>query len=177
MTQPSPKQQLLADLRAGERNLLDRLAAVPGTSLDAGCYESGWNARQVLAHVATIEWSYERLIDLARGVAPASAGEPPASRPADGPGYSPPPSGGINDYNLRQVEKHAQSSVAELLDLFHTNRAATIAAVEQADDALFEKPVRSAGGLTGTLAQVLNMVAVLHVAGHVNDIVNAAERE
>jgi hypothetical protein len=39
------------------------------------------------------------------------------------------------------------------------------------DDAVLEKEVRTAGGLQGSLGQVLEMVAVAHVRGHVNDIV------
>ena len=34
-------------------------------------------------------------------------------------------------------------------------------------------PIRSAGGITGTLADVLNTVAVDHVAMHVADIAGA----
>jgi hypothetical protein len=57
------------------------------------------------------------------------------------------------------------------LDEFKTNRTATIAAVEAADASLFEKEIRSAGGVTGPLAGVINAIAVLHVRAHVNDIV------
>jgi sulfur carrier protein ThiS len=78
--------------------------------------------------------------------------------------------GGINDYNERQVEKRAGATVAELIDEFETNRAATIAAAESADEALFATPIRSAGGITGPLASVLTAIAILHVVQHVNDI-------
>ena len=80
------------------------------------------------------------------------------------------PRGGIDDYNARQVEKRAAASVEELLREFETNRAATIAAVEGADEALLQTPIRSAGGITGTLAAVLNAVAVEHVMSHVGDM-------
>jgi hypothetical protein len=58
----------------------------------------------------------------------------------------------------------------EWLGEFKANRRKTIAAVAAADQALFDVPIRSAGGRTGTLAKVLNEVAVEHVAGHLNDI-------
>jgi len=61
--------------------------------------------------------------------------------------------------------------VAELLAEFEKNRAATIAAVETAGDELLRTPIRSAGGITGALASVIQAVAVLHIRGHVNDIV------
>ncbi len=79
--------------------------------------------------------------------------------------------GGIGSYNERQVEKRAQASVAELLAEFKKNRAATIDAVEQADEALLQVQIRSAGGIPGPLGRVILLIAVAHVAGHVNDIV------
>jgi uncharacterized protein (TIGR03083 family) len=165
-TQGPTRAELLDALRSSEAAVVRRLADVPPEALNAGCYENGWNARQVLAHVASIEWTYPRLLDLARSE-PQSAADS-AARTSSGSG------GGIGGYNQRQVERYADASVKELIDLFRKNRAATIAAVEAADDDLFAQPVRSAGGITGTLGHVLNMVAVAHVLGHVNDIVNAA---
>jgi hypothetical protein len=53
---------------------------------------------------------------------------------------------------------------------FERNRAATIAAVEAADEALFARQIRSAGGIVGPLAEVFHQVAVLHVLGHARDI-------
>ena len=66
-------------------------------------------------------------------------------------------------------------SVAEVIDEFETNRKQTIAAVEAADEELFSKEIRSAGGIKGSAGQVLNMVAVMHVQGHVADIVRSAQ--
>jgi hypothetical protein len=144
---------------------------MPEADFDVGRYENGWNARQILAHIASIEWTYPRLIDLARGDAqsepkPAAESAPAAATP-DGPAPK------IMSYNDRQVEKRADYSVKDLIDEFEANRAATIAAVEGADEELFSRPVKSAGGARGTLAEVLTYVAVLHVTTHVNDITGA----
>jgi hypothetical protein len=62
-------------------------------------------------------------------------------------------------------------SVRELLQEFKENRAGTIAAVESCDEALLSQPTRSAGGAQGTLAQVIDFVAVRHVVQHTMDIV------
>jgi hypothetical protein len=78
--------------------------------------------------------------------------------------------GGNDAYNDRQVARRAHMSVADLLTEFETNRAATIRAVEAADEALFERPIRSAGGVTGSLATVFYQVAVAHVLGHARDL-------
>jgi DinB superfamily len=165
---PASKQELLDKLRTSGDDIVSKLRAMPTESFEQGRYESGWNGRQILAHIASIEWSYPRLIDVAREAqspkpaeAPKEAAGEPASRPARG---------GINDYNERQVEKRAQMSVAELIDEFERNRATTIAAFEHADESLLSQPIRSAGGVTGPLADVVSMIAIAHVDQHARDI-------
>ena len=162
------KAELLDKLRTSGEEIVTKLRALPPESFEQGRYESGWNGRQILAHIASIEWSYPRLIDVAREAqspkpaeSPKEASAEPATRPARG---------GINDYNERQVEKRAQMSVAELIAEFEANRATTIAAFEQADDSLLAQPIRSAGGITGPLADVVSMIAIMHVDQHARDI-------
>ncbi len=169
------KTELLEELMSSQQDLLDRLGALPEDQFEQGRYEGGWNARQILAHVASIEWTYTRLIDAARQGTPdqTSGGSGGAPEGSQKPTQARPAKGGIGSYNERQVEKRAQSSVAELLAEFQKNRAATIEAVEQADDALLQVHIRSAGGIPGPLARVIYFVAVVHVAGHVNDIVGS----
>jgi hypothetical protein len=158
------KQELLKDLRTSRDEVLRIVRALPAPKLEEGRYENGWNGRQILAHIASIEWSYPRLIDIAR-----DAGSPqPRAAPTDPPTRS--MRGGNDAYNDRQVAKRAGVSVADLLVEFETNRAATIAAVEGADEALFARQIRSAGGIVGPLADVFHQVAVLHVLGHARDI-------
>ena len=158
------KQGLLQDLRTSRDEVLRIVRALPAAKLEEGRYENGWNGRQILAHIASIEWSYPRLIDIARD---ADSPKPQAA-PTDPPTRS--MRGGNDAYNDRQVAKRASVSVPDLLAEFETNRAATIAAVEAADDALFARQIRSAGGIVGPLAEVFRQVAVLHVLGHARDI-------
>jgi len=163
---PPTKAELLAALRASRDEALALIRAVPSDRLEAGRYENGWNGRQILAHIASIEWSYPRLIDIAREAAAGPAAAPP-------PRGDPPTRamrGGNDSYNDRQVAKRAGVPAAELVAEFEKNRAATIAAVEAADEALFAQPIRSAGGVTGPLASVFHAVAVQHVLGHAHDI-------
>lgn len=163
------KSALLDALRESGANAYSKLAAIPAEKFEQGAYESGWNGRQVLAHIAAIEWTYPKLLEVAR-----EGPKPKEDRPAGEKLPQRAPAGGINDYNERSIARYADNSVAELLDIFKTNREATIAAIEAEDESLFEKHVKSAGGIPGPLGTVLNYVAVLHVNGHVNDIVAAA---
>ena len=165
---PATKQELLDKLRTSGDDIVSKLRAMPSESFEQGRYESGWNGRQILAHIASIEWTYPRLIEVAReaqspkpAAAPKEGSAEPASRPARG---------GIDDYNARQVEKRAQMSAAELIDEFEKNRATTIAAFEQADESLLSQPIRSAGGVTGPLSDVVSMIAIAHVDQHARDI-------
>jgi len=162
------RAELLEMLRSSGREALDTLRALPASVWSQGRYENGWNAREILAHLSSIEWAYPKLIDLARGgppekVAPASASG--VSAPAGAAGTPQ-----ITNYNERQVAKRAGYTVQQLLDEFEQNRAATIAAVEAADEALFTVTVTSAGGATGPLSAVMRYVAVEHVKQHVRDI-------
>ena len=172
------KAELLAKLRTSGEEIVNKLRALPPDSFELGRYESGWNGRQILAHIASIEWSYPRLIDVARQAqspAPPQPAEVRRTTPEEAKGVpTRPMQGGINDYNERQIEKRAQASVGELIAEFETNRAATVAAVEGAEEPLFATTIRSAGGITGPLADVINAIAVLHVGGHVNDITGGA---
>ena len=163
---PAPtKRELLAALAASRDEVLALVRSMPPAQLEEGRYENGWNGRQILAHIASIEWTYPRLIDIAR-----DGGASVAAAPASGELPTRSMRGGNDAYNERQVAKRARISVGDLLQEFERNRAATIRAVEAADDALFARTIRSAGGVTGPLALVFQRVAVEHVLGHARDI-------
>ena len=157
------RRELLAALRASGDEVVALVRALPPAAFEDGRYEHGWNGRQILAHLASIEWTYPRLLDIAReaGAAPPEPERAPPTRAMRG---------GNDAYNERQVARRAHLSVADLLTEFETNRAATIRAVENADDALFTRIIRSAGGVTGPLVEVFHRVAVEHVRGHARDI-------
>src|SRR5213594_4689111 len=99
------KAELLDKLRTSGDQIVTKLRALPLDSFEEGRYENGWNGRQILAHIASIEWTYPRLIDIAR--------TPPA--PADQALPTRTMKGGNDAYNDRQVAKRAGLSVAELL--------------------------------------------------------------
>ena len=174
MDERRTKAELLAELRASGREVTKRLGALPAEEFERGRYESGWNGRQILAHAAAIEWTYPRLLDIAKdGSAPSGDGKEVRRTEPDEGSKVPTRTadGGIDSYNERQVAKRADATIEQLLEEFKTNRAATIAAVEAADEELFVREIRSAGGITGLLADVIHAVAVVHVRAHVNDSV------
>ena len=154
------KAELLAALRSSRDEVIALVRSLPPERLEEGRYENGWTGRQILAHIASIEWSYPRLIDIARTPAPAAEEAPPTRAMK----------GGNDAYNDRQVAKRAHRSVPELLAEFEENRAATIQAVEATDEALLARRIRSAGGVVGPLATVFYQIAVAHALGPARDI-------
>jgi hypothetical protein len=181
MAEPLTKAQLLDALRTTGDDAVSRLRALPASAFEEGRYENGWDGRGILAHIAAIEWTYARLVDLAQDAAPASesarAPEVQRTTAADSANVpTRPVRGGIDDYNARQVEKRAEATLSELIDEFAANRARTIAAVEGIDEGLARREIRSAGGITGELTSVIYSVAVDHVMSHVGDITGEAWR-
>jgi hypothetical protein len=148
------KAELLAALEASRDEVVGGLDDV---DLATGVYEGGWNGRQLLAHIASMEWTYPRILEL------PEATDEEAAQPRD-------TSVTVDDYNRRQVERRDGVSVDDLIAEFVRNRDATIAAVAAHPEEEFGRRVRSAGGTVGSLAEVLSFVAVEHVRGHLADL-------
>jgi uncharacterized damage-inducible protein DinB len=156
---PPNLAEILRGLEESGAEVVQAAADLDPGAWERGRYEDGWNARQLLAHIASMEWSYPRVIDLAR-----------QARSGDGDGRGAMRDG--NDaYNARQVAKRQDSSVESLIEEFRRNREATIAAVRAAEPELWTTPIRSAGGVEGPLAYVFWQVAVEHVRGHTRDLI------
>ena len=158
MSEIATREELLAALQADAARLPEVVGAIGEAELERGVYENGWSARQLLAHLAAIEWTYPRLIERAQAAQDAESG---------GGGFD------MDSYNERQVSKRAGATVAALLEEFGRNRAATIEAAVGASDALLAQRTRSAGGVEGTLLEVLIGVTVGHVREHLGDLERA----
>src|SRR5262245_66269294 len=103
MTDPwmPSRAELLAALRASRDEVVRIIGALPPEQLEEGRYENGWNGRQILAHLASIEWTYPRLIELAREPSPPDA--PPTAAADRESGFPALDTRGRNDaYNARQ---------------------------------------------------------------------------
>jgi hypothetical protein len=159
MSETGTASELVAALQESKEQVAQRLRAISPETYERGGYERGWNGRQILAHLASIEWTYPRLVDMARVV--STTGD---AAQGDASGFD------INAYNERQVSKRGQATVPDLIDEFERNRTATIAAIEAADQGLLDTPVISAGAISGKLSEVLRFVAIEHVEQHLKDI-------
>lgn len=156
------RRELVEALRTSGAQAMASMAAVPDSALAAPGYENGWTVHGIMAHVASMEFAYRRLPDIAR-----SAGRD-AQTTGSGERFD------MDGYNARQVAKRANASRDELLREFARGRGALIVTTASLDDALLAVPVRSAGGVTGTLAEVMVATAAGHVRSHSADFVRAA---
>ena len=157
------RDDLIATLQQDSEEFQQAVAQLPDEAFERGVYEQGWNARQLLAHIAAIEWTYPRLIE--RAEQRAAGDDVPQG---GGAGFD------MDAYNARQVARRDDQPVEQLLTEFRRNRAETIDAIRAADEDLLTQPTRSAGGVEGTLLDVLEGVAVGHVREHVDDLLKGA---
>lgn len=158
------RDELIEQLREAGVEGLAAMLAVPEARLGTPGYENGWTVRQIMAHVASSEFTYRRLPDLARGRRDALTSG--TGEPFD-----------MDGYNARQVARRADRSPGELISEFLEGRAALIVLASDLDEALLSVPVRSAGGITGTLAEVMAGTAAAHVRTHSGDFARAAGAE
>lgn len=155
-------QELVTELRSSGAEALASMAALPAASLEQPGYEQGWTVRQIMAHVASMEFAYRRLPEIARGASRD------ASTSGSGTAFD------MDGYNARQVEKRNAATPEQLIEEFASGRGALIALAGTLDRQLLAVPIRSAGGITGTLAEVLDATAAGHVRQHALDFMRAA---
>ena len=158
------REELIAALEQDSQEFQTAVARLPHEAFERGVYEQGWNARELLAHIAAIEWTYPRLIE--RAEQRAAGGDVPQG---GGAGFD------MDAYNARQVARRQDQPVEQLLTEFRRNRAETIDAIRAVDDDLLNQPTRSAGGVEGTLLDVLIGVAIGHVREHVDDLLRGTK--
>src|SRR5437879_7530809 len=112
----SSKERLIEALKSSQQDLLERLRGLSAGDFEKGAYESGWNRRQVLAHIASLERSYPQLIAVARGDLPMPEAAGTDQRTTEQP-YRPSNAGPIHEYNQRQVDKLIDASAVQRLAL------------------------------------------------------------
>ncbi len=138
-----------------------RVASVmPDAAWDKGVYENGWNAKQILCHVALSANVPAFLI------AAANAPEP-AKLPGGG-------GGDINDFNESQVAMRMEKPVSEILQELNGTYEQAVKVVQATPDELFTKQIRTPWQTEGELgALILDEDIRDHVLIHLSDISGA----
>ena len=134
-------------------------AAMPEDAGEEGVYENGWNAKQILCHVA-----------LAANVPAFLIAAANAPEPAKLPGGA----DNIDDFNESQVAMRMEKPVAEIVKELNTTYEQAINVVQATPDELLAKQIRTPWQTEGELgALILDEDIRAHVMVHLADISGA----
>ena len=61
-----PKEQLLDGMRASIGEFIDAARSLSPERWEEGRYEEGWTAKDILAHVASVEWTFPKILVMAQ---------------------------------------------------------------------------------------------------------------
>jgi hypothetical protein len=133
---------------------IERVASdLPETAWSTGVYEQGWNAQQVLCHLA----AGARFAATMIGAAQAQ------SRPDPGTFDQ-------NAFNAAQVEAREDNTVAELLDELRTKSEQAIRVVQSTPDDVLSGHFKAMWGAEGPLADVIIEAISDHTGTHLAEL-------
>lgn len=139
----------------GIDTVVETFSGLSDEQLDTQVYEDGWTAREVLAHLAGRQASYEMMSKLAQG------GPPPDMRGFD-----------VNAWNQQHVDARADKSRDELIEEFRQVHLALLARVQNMDEDVLGRTIQGPRGET-TIGTQLMGSAGLHSTTHANDVTQA----
>lgn len=130
---------------------------IPDAKWETGVYENGWNARQLLAHIASTAGIAGFVLTLAR--APVAAGSM-----GDGEGFD-------NDaFNAQQVQARQNKPLSALFNEIRETMDRDRRVVSAAPDQLLASMYRAPWGTEGTVAGIIADSIEEHLGEHVRDL-------
>ena len=154
------KSGIIEGIRQVQAEAMRVASAMPDDAWDKGVYENGWNAKQILCHVALSANVPAFLI--------AAANSPePAEMPGD--------AGDIDDFNASQVAMRMEKPVSEILEEINRTYEMAVNVVQATPDELLAKQIRTPWQTEGELgALILDEDIRDHVLVHLADISGAS---
>jgi len=146
------KEAVVRAIRESQAEIERTALALSEATLAGGVYESGWNAKQLLCHLAAGGGFAAFMIGFAKSP-------------------TPPPAGFDQDrWNAHEVRSREGKSLAELLAELRSGSERSIAAVEAAPDELLAAHFRAPWGTEGSLAEVIIASLRDHVGTHLAEL-------
>ena len=146
------KQDVVRAVRESQAEVERVALSLSEAALAGGVYEAGWNAKQLLCHLAAGGGFAGFMIGFAKAPTP-----PPADFDQD-------------RWNAHEVRSREGKSLSELLDELRANSERSIAAVEAAPDELLAGHFRAPWGIEGSLAEVIIASLREHVGTHLSEL-------
>ncbi len=161
------KDDVVAALQECRKRIDDAAASLEVDDWGSGVYEGGWNAGQLLAHIASTSGVASFLLAMAQ--------LPERSIDAGGGDFDREAFDRQNDgFNRQQVGVRSGRSVDEILNEIRSNIQRDIQAVQAAPEKLIAKHYRAPWGVEGTVGEVIAASLREHLGTHVADLRTAA---
>lgn len=152
------RQDVIDELTSVRGDVDELVGTAPAGAWANPAHSGGWDARQLLSHMASTGGVANFTLMLARG---------PAGATAAGGSYD------IDQFNAQQVAMRAERTVAEILDELRANIARDIAGVEKAPDELLAKHFKTPWDVEGSVAEVIIESLRRHFRGHLAELAAA----
>lgn len=163
------KQDVIDALNAVRSDMERLVEATPDGAWTKGVYENGWNAKQLLAHIASTSGVATFLLTMAK--LPEASGDASGSAPAfDRDAFD-----RQNDaFNRQQVAMRSEKSVEDVLNEIRSNIQRDAQAVQVAPEELIAKHYRAPWGVEGTVGEVIIASLSEHLGTHIADLPSTA---
>jgi uncharacterized damage-inducible protein DinB len=153
------KEETIEAIRAAEGRVAASFGGLTQEQLATRVHDpedTGWTAKQVLAHLAGRAQGYQRVLQQAHGVTPV---QPPA-------GFN------VDEWNQQRVNERIEKGLPELLAEFRQVHDGLIAQVEAMSDELLNKQVvRPQGEMP--LGEALILIGSRHSINHTETVERA----
>lgn len=151
------KDQIVAKMQDLQGQIERAVASMPDDAWSKGVYEGGWNARQILCHIASMSGTAGFALGMARMI----------SAPSLGAGFD------ENSFNAQLVAARQDKSTRDLVDEVKANFERDISAVGNAPDDLLAKHWRAPWDVEGELGDVIVASLDGHLGMHLADLRSA----
>jgi hypothetical protein len=154
---PAEKRDVIGAIRSAQQEVERLVSSAPESAWSKQVYEQGWNAKQLLCHMASTSGVAGFLIGMAK--APGSGGM--------GADFD------IDAFNAQQVAARQDKPVAEVLEEVCGNCRRDIESVQNAPDDLLAQHFRAPWDVEGPLGDVIVGSVEGHLMMHLRDLVKA----
>jgi len=150
------RDEITVAISDGVDTVVETFSGLSDEQLATQVYDEGWTARDVLAHLAGRQASYEMMSKLAQG------GPPPANMG----------SFDVNAWNQQHIDARAGQSRDELIEEFRQVHLAVLARVQGMDEETLGRTFQGPRGETTVGAQLMGSAGT-HSSTHANDVKQA----